>query len=49
MACVIADSCIKESLWACVPACTSDAIHALEDVLNDREDFIEKNVAIFKQ
>jgi len=34
---------------ACVPACTFDAIHALEDVPHDRKDFIERNAAFFKQ
>ena len=34
---------------ACVPACTSDSIHALEDVPEDKKEFIEKNAAYFKQ
>ena len=33
---------------ACVPACTSDSIHALEDVPEGKEEFIEKNAAYFK-
>jgi len=32
-----------------VPACTSDAIHAFEDVPEDKKEFIEKNAADFKQ
>ena len=34
---------------ACVPACTSDSIHVLEDVPEDKKEFIEKNAAYFKQ
>ena len=31
------------------PACTSDSIHALEDVPEDKKEFIEKNAAFYKQ
>jgi ferredoxin len=33
---------------ACVPACTSDSIHALEDLPEDKKDFIEKNADFYK-
>ena len=29
----------------CVPACTSDSIHALEDVPDVKKEFVEKNAA----
>ena len=32
---------------ACVPACTSDSIHALEDVPDDKKEFIEKNAGYY--
>ncbi len=32
---------------ACVPACGSDAIFALDDVPADKKEFIEKNAAYF--
>jgi NAD-dependent dihydropyrimidine dehydrogenase PreA subunit len=41
------DGCID--CGACVPACTSDAIHALEDVPEDKKEFVERNAAYFKQ
>ena len=34
---------------ACVPACTSDSILALEDVPEEKKEFIEKNAAFFKK
>jgi NAD-dependent dihydropyrimidine dehydrogenase PreA subunit len=34
---------------ACIPACTSDSIHAMEDVPEEKKDFIEKNAAYYKQ
>jgi hypothetical protein len=33
---------------ASVPACTSDSIHAPEDVAEDKKDFIVKNAAFFR-
>ena len=30
---------------ACIPVCTSDSIHALDDVPDDKKEFIEKNAA----
>jgi Fe-S-cluster-containing hydrogenase component 2 len=28
---------------ACIPACTTDSIHAFEDVPEDKKEFVEKN------
>jgi ferredoxin len=33
---------------ACVPACTSDSIMAVDDVPEDKKEFIEKNAAYYK-
>jgi len=33
---------------ACVPACTSESIHALEDVPEEKKEFIEKNAQYYK-
>jgi len=33
---------------ACIPACTSDSIHAIDDVPEDKKDFVEKNAAFYK-
>ena len=33
---------------ACVPACTSDSILAVDDVPEDKKPFIERNAAFFK-
>ena len=33
---------------ACVPACTSDSIHALDDLPEDKKNFIETNAAFYK-
>jgi ferredoxin len=33
---------------ACIPACGSDSIHALEDVPEGKKEFIEKNAAFYK-
>jgi ferredoxin len=33
---------------ACVPACTSDSILAVDDVPEDKKPFIEKNAAYFR-
>jgi ferredoxin len=32
---------------ACVPACTSDAIFAAEDMPEEKKDFLEKNAAYY--
>ena len=32
----------------CIPACTSDSIHAIDDVPEDKKDFVEKNAAFYK-
>jgi NAD-dependent dihydropyrimidine dehydrogenase PreA subunit len=40
------ESCID--CGACIPACTSDSIHALDDVPEDKKHFIEKNAAYYK-
>ncbi len=32
---------------ACVPVCTSDSIHSLEDVPEEKKEFIEKNAAYY--
>jgi NAD-dependent dihydropyrimidine dehydrogenase PreA subunit len=34
---------------ACVPACTSDSIHALEDLPEDKKEFVEKNAEYYKK
>jgi len=34
---------------ACVPACTSESIHALEDVPEDKKEFVEKNAAYYSK
>jgi ferredoxin len=31
-----------------IPACTSDSIHAIDDVPEDKKDFVEKNAAFYK-
>jgi NAD-dependent dihydropyrimidine dehydrogenase PreA subunit len=33
---------------ACVPACTSDSITRVDDVLEDKKSFVEKNSAYFQ-
>lgn len=33
---------------ACIPACTSDSIHDIDDVPEDKKDFVEKNAAFYK-
>jgi NAD-dependent dihydropyrimidine dehydrogenase PreA subunit len=33
---------------ACIPICTSDAIHALDDVPDEKKPFVEKNASFFK-
>jgi hypothetical protein len=35
-------------LWRLYPACTSDSIHAIDDVPEDKKDFVEKNAAFYK-
>jgi len=32
---------------ACVPVCTSDSMYALDDVPEDKQDFIAKNAAFY--
>ena len=44
---VDAEGCID--CGACIPACTSDSIHALEDVPEDKKEFVEKNAAFYKR
>jgi len=44
---VDADGCID--CGACVPVCKSDSIHAVDEVPEDRKEFIEKNAAFYKK
>ena len=37
------EGCIDSG--ACIPACTSDSIHALEDVPEEKKEFIDNNRA----
>ena len=32
---------------ACIPVCTSDSIHTLDDLPEDKKEFIEKNAAYY--
>jgi hypothetical protein len=33
---------------ACILACTSDSIHAIDAVPEDKKDFVEKNAGLYK-
>ena len=44
---VDAEGCID--CGASVPACTSDSIHALEALSEDKKEFVEKNAAFYKK
>jgi ferredoxin len=33
---------------ACVPVCTSDSIHSVDDILEDKQQFVLSNAAYFK-
>jgi ferredoxin len=34
---------------ACIPVCTSDSIHAIDEVPEEKKDFIAKNAAFYKR
>jgi len=39
------DGCIDSG--ACVPVCTAHSVHSLDEVPDDKKDFIEKNAAFY--